>query len=237
MHTPPRSWLCVRRRRVLGGLILFLLSTGLTHAEAPPNKIALQAALTQELQQRWPQLGDDRIQVDAIQPALEAQRECTRWRWDWPAALKLGRNLLQAQCGSLRLQVQVQLSRWGQVLVATRALKAGEALSADGTEIREQNLAHLPDDVLRDVSQAQGLISRAPVLAQTPLRWAQFKPKPLIEQGQNITLEIVGDGFSITSEAKALQAAAVGEHVRVQSRYGKMLEGVVQPNGRVLVRP
>jgi flagella basal body P-ring formation protein FlgA len=60
---------------------------------------------------------------------------------------------------------------------------------------------------------------------------------PAINAGQRVRIVARGAGFSVTQEGNALNTAAVGEPVRAKLRSGRIVHGVAQDDGSVLVQP
>ncbi|MBP7582370.1 MAG: flagellar basal body P-ring formation protein FlgA, partial [Vogesella sp.] len=57
----------------------------------------------------------------------------------------------------------------------------------------------------------------------------------VVKMNQPVRLQAKGDGFVIGSDATALGNAGVGERVNVRAGNGKVVSGIVEPDGSVSV--
>lgn len=127
------------------------------------------------------------------------------------------------------VQVQVQ----GRYLVAARALPAGQALQESDFEWREGLLG---SNEMAFVDNPQRLAEAElarPLAPGAPLKLNDLKPLAVIRMGQQVTLTLVGRGFSVVTTAQAQSAATQGATVKVKTQEGKIVTGKAVAEGQV----
>jgi flagella basal body P-ring formation protein FlgA len=62
-----------------------------------------------------------------------------------------------------------------------------------------------------------------------------LKQPSIVQQGQTVTLKTVGQGFQVSTEAKALNNAAVGQSIQVKVSSGEVITGIARSGGQVEV--
>ena len=121
----------------------------------------------------------------------------------------------------------------GSYQVAARAIGAGTALGPADIAVREGDLMALPASVVTDPSQLLGMTAVNAIAADAPIRRELLRGIMTVRQGQNIKVLSRGAGFEVSAEGKAMSDAALGAVVQVKMEGGKLLSGIVRPNGIV----
>lgn len=121
----------------------------------------------------------------------------------------------------------------GSYQVAARAISAGTALGPADIAVREGDLMALPASVVTDPSQLLGMTVVNAIAADAPIRRELLRGVLTVRQGQNIKVLSRGVGFEVSAEGKAMSDAALGAVVQVKMEGGKLLSGIVRPNGIV----
>lgn len=86
-----------------------------------------------------------------------------------------------------------------------------------------------------DPAQAIGKTLKSGLGAGQPLRSDQLTAPLAIQPGQSVRLVSHGDGFSVTSEGKALTGALDGQVVQVRAASGQTVSGIARAGGIVEV--
>ena len=147
-----------------------------------------------------------------------------------------GRTTLGVRClgpSSWTIYVQTQITVSGNYLTTARSLPAGSVLDASNIVVRSGDLSKLPSSVLFDPAQAIGKTLKSGLSAGQPLRGDQLMAEWAIQQGQSVRLVSRGDGFSVTSEGKALNSAVDGQVVQVRAASGQTISGIARTGGIV----
>jgi flagellar basal body P-ring formation protein FlgA len=131
------------------------------------------------------------------------------------------------------ISVPVQVRVYGLALVATRSLASGQPISEADVRIDEVEWTREPQGVVRELAQLQRRVPSRPIEAGQPIGLTQLSNMAAVAQGDSVKLVGRGNGFSITTDAIALAAAAEGQPVRVRLESGKILTGTAR-DGRVV---
>ncbi len=197
------------------------------------------AWLEQQAAQAWPgvhasahtDVVDDRLSLAACRDPV----------FSLPRGARLGNSgSVNATClvparWSLYLGFRLRLS--GPALVARRNLPARAILGAGDVEAREIEYEQLPIAFLKDARLAIGARANRRIAAGQPLLADALSRPPAVTAGQRVRICARGSGFSVDQEGSALNTAAVGELVRARLRSGRMVQGMAQEDGSVLVQP
>lgn len=133
------------------------------------------------------------------------------------------------------IYVQARVSVHTQYLVAAIPLAQGHVMSAQDVAMQEGDITQLPAGVFTDVAQVSGKYVSISMAAGNILRQDMLKLPPAVQQGQTILLTSSGKGFSVSTEAKALNNAADGQVVQVKVESGQVVSGIARNGGKVEV--
>jgi flagella basal body P-ring formation protein FlgA len=197
------------------------------------------AWLEQQAALAWPGV-HARAQVAVVDDRLRLA-PCNEPSFSLPVGARLGNSgSVNAQCPaparwSLYLGYQLRLS--GPALVARRNLPARAVIGGADVETREIDYEQAPPSYLTDPRLVVGSRSTRRIAAGQPLLADALSRPPAVNAGQRVRIVAHGDGFSVGQEGSALNTAAAGEAVRARLRSGRVVQGVAQDDGSVLVRP
>jgi flagella basal body P-ring formation protein FlgA len=157
-----------------------------------------------------------------------------------PGARLWGRSLIGVRCqdsgtpgAGWSVLVPVEIKVFGQALVATRSMTAGETPGLDSLALQEIELTREPPGALVDPAVIGESVLTRPLTAGQTLRRDYLRARPVVTAGDMVKLVANGSGFSITSYGKALSGAADGQTVRVQTESGRTMSGVAR-SGKVV---
>ncbi|MDM0001559.1 flagellar basal body P-ring formation chaperone FlgA [Variovorax sp. J22P240] len=129
--------------------------------------------------------------------------------------------------------VPVHVAVEGRYFVAARAIEAGEAVGAADVTERTGDLSALPRSVITDAAALRGVVTANRVGAGAPLRKELMRGLVVIQQGQTVQLVAQGQGFSVSTEGKAMTRAEVGATVQAKTRDGRLLTGIAGEDGQI----
>jgi flagella basal body P-ring formation protein FlgA len=155
-----------------------------------------------------------------------------------PAGAKLlGNTNLLVKCkSSANAQyVRVSIHAEAEYLVAAHALPAGKTLTSDDLAWQKGDLGTLPAQVVTSLTQAEGKTTTLSVGAGMPLRNDLLKSPLIIRQGQQVSVQSIGQGFQVSAKGTAVTSASEGQVVRVRMDNGQTVSGIAQTNGTVQV--
>jgi flagella basal body P-ring formation protein FlgA len=116
----------------------------------------------------------------------------------------------------------------GQVVVVTRPLAQGHILTGSDLTLQTTELTQQPAGILSSPDQAVGKTLTTSVGSGLALRTDMLRAATVIKQGQTVKLQVRGQGFSVSSEGKALANAAEGQIVPVKTPSGQTVKGVAK---------
>ncbi len=183
---------------------------------------------------------DARLSITHLDPKLYLP-QCSQLEAFLPSGGKLiGRSFVGVRCNgptawSINIPIQVSLSM--DVVIAAHPLRAGQLIAADDLGSRRLDQEGMPSGVLTSPQQAIGRQPIVGIAAGLPLRADMLRAPLVIQAGQIVKLRVNGEGFQVSTEARALGQAAVGQNVAVRTASGQVVQGVAQGPGEVLASP
>jgi len=151
----------------------------------------------------------------------------------WGTA-NVGLRCLKPENWTVFIPVTVKVT--GDVVVTALPVRRGQVLGPEDVRLERADLTQLPADVLTDLQRAVGKSANVAFPAGLTLREDMLRAPFAVTAGQRVRILFQGEGFSVSSEGRALSSASVGEPIQVRAASGKLLSGVVQDGGVVLVR-
>ncbi|HZF29189.1 MAG TPA: flagellar basal body P-ring formation chaperone FlgA [Gammaproteobacteria bacterium] len=174
---------------------------------------------------------DDRLKLPQCGAPLDAALE---------RELRGGQGVVAVSCRvpeTWRLFVPVRAVEQVPVVVTRRAVQAGEVLDADDVALEARRSATLPYEYFSATAQTVGLTARRTLAAGTVVVPAAVEHPTVVERGAVVTLVSGSGSVLVRSDGVALEPAKLNDHVRVRSRSGRIVSGVVGPSGEVRIGP
>lgn len=158
-----------------------------------------------------------------------------------PAGARLwGRSRLGLRClqGAVAWNVflPITVKAWGPAWVLQNGIASGRPLAAEDAVQAEVDWAEDAAAVYANPQDWIGLVAARPLSAGQALRQNMLRPPALFAAGAQVRVMVSGGGFAVTSSGKAMAAAGEGQAVRVRMDNGRLISGVVNPEGVVLVQ-
>ncbi len=197
-------------------------------AEFARAALAEQAAragwLAPEIQLNAAQAGDRR----ALQPCPGG------WQLQALDLRSANRLRIAARCpGQAGKEFLLRARLSAEVLVARRALPAGQALTAADLARERRDLAALPDAIGLE-AQAIGQAPRSSLRAGQVLRQRLLVPALVVQRGEQVAIVAGSGGIQVQAGGEALEAGAVGAVIKVRnSASGRVIAARVVEAGRV----
>ena len=135
-----------------------------------------------------------------------------------------------------KIYVPVQLEIWQQVLVATGPLPRGKLLTAADMILAERTVTQQARGFVLDPEHAVGYRLKRALSEGDVITPGVIVSPPLIERGQNVTIEAAAGGLRVQMAGVALEDGLAGEVIMVENREsGRKVEGVVRSGKTVEV--
>jgi len=180
--------------------------------------------------------GDVKITVGAIDPRLKLPL-CTMPEAFFPPSGKAwGRTTVGVRCSApttWTIYVSAEIRVFGQYVAAAAPLAQGQTIGLNDIAKVNGDLASLPSGVITDVSQAVGRTAANTIALGAPLRQDALRNQRAIQQGQGVRVIVNGPGFTVTSDAKALNNANEGQLTQVRTPNGQLISGIAKLGGVV----
>ena len=179
------------------------------------------------------------VTLGALDPRLSFA-DCARIEPFLPPGARLwGRAYVGVRCTegtpfTAFLPVTVKVT--GPALVAARPLPAGSPVTAADVRLEEVELTREPPGALGDLAAVGGRVLSRPLAPGQMLRAEHLRVPPAVQPGEEVKVLLTGRGFSVSTEGRAINGAAEGQSVRVQTALGKTLTGTARAGRVVEVR-
>lgn len=133
------------------------------------------------------------------------------------------------------IYVQANVSIQSKYLVSNIPLRQGRAISINDIHQENGDLTQLSGAIFTEPSELVGKIVSINIPAGTIIKQEMVKSPLVIQQGQKVKVTVTGGGFLVSSEGVATHNAVEGEIVQVRLISKKMLSGIAQSGGSVIV--
>lgn len=198
----------------------------------PPETIAAAARAAAA------EAGADEVEAVTVDARLKLAQCTVPLETHIERAMQRGQGTVVVSCAGdapWRLFVPVRATNRVPALVLAHNVQPGATLSADDVTVEHRAAAALPYDYLSRLDEAVGFTVRRTQTAGTVLVPAALERPEVVARGALVTL-IAGDGpVTVKSDGVALEAARLGQRVRVRSASGRVIEGTAEGPGQVRV--
>ena len=180
------------------------------------------------------------IEVDGIDPRLRLPA-CPAPSFRLPLGGRAwGPGTLEARCEtptawSLFLTYRIRLR--GPALVARQPLAVSHRIEPSDLILGEVEYNGDPGRYPRAPEKLKGATLTKPISAGTPVDIGILRFLPLIKAGQSVKVIIDSPGFQVSQQGIAQQSAGIGDSVKLKTATGKIIQGIVQANGTVQIKP
>ncbi|MGJ7491574.1 flagellar basal body P-ring formation chaperone FlgA [Variovorax sp. ZT4R33] len=123
----------------------------------------------------------------------------------------------------------------GSYYVASRTIEPGDSLGPADLTQQTGDLAALPRSVVTHGGELLGVRATGRIAAGAPLRKELLRAPTVIQQGQTVQVVAQGAGFTVSTEARALAQAAAGGVARAKTLDGRMVTGVADEDGQIVL--
>lgn len=214
--------------------LLALLGATLAHPQS-----VLEKAEQFALQQVAGLKGQAQAKAAPLDPRLQLA-PCQQMEAFSPAGARpVGSTTVGVRCltpANWSVLIPVKVSVLTPYVATARQMGPGVPLQVTDITLLQGDLATLPNGTLTDPREAQGKTLKFGLGSGQPIRRDLLASPLLIQQGQDVKLIIVGQGFSVSVDGKAQGNAAEGQWVQVKTAHGSTLSGMARPGGIVEVK-
>jgi len=133
------------------------------------------------------------------------------------------------------MTVPVRVTVLKNVVVAARTLGNNSVIGAGDLTMAEADVAAMGADALTNPADAVGRTTIRNLPAGTIVPRSGLRLPTAIHSGETVRIEIVGVGFTVSSEATAMQNGATGDMIRLRNAEGQTLSGRLDQRGVVVI--
>ncbi len=120
-------------------------------------------------------------------------------------------------------------------IISTRNIRIKEKLSDTDIERVKKDITYLPDDIILSVEELDNLVTRKAILKGTLLLRSMFESMPLFRKGARVSLIVKIKNIQVETEGTAMDDGRINDLLRVKLDNGKILEGKVNKEGKVII--
>lgn len=206
-------------------------------ASETATSLTLQITQLINQQQHIPPNADVTQRVIILTPPTQLSGLCAKPQLSLSgSATRLtGNRTVLAQCGQQRKFIQVSIDAQGSWFVSRRVIPAGTIVQPSDIEIKKGSFKHLPAGVLLSTEQIVGQTATRVISPGQPLIQGQLRKQWRITRGQQVDINASGSGFLIRTTGVAQNNAATGERLRIKTRSGQIISGLVTADGKVKI--
>jgi flagella basal body P-ring formation protein FlgA len=149
-----------------------------------------------------------------------------------------GKTMVGVRCSApaaWNIYVSATVRVQGEYIATAAPLTQGRSIGPDDIRKVKGDLTALPAGIITDASQAVGRTLAMSLPPGTPLRQDALRNQQAIQQGQTVRVVSSGPGFSVSSEARALNNANDGQVTQARTPNGQVVSGVARMGGIVEV--
>lgn len=229
-------------------ITILLLLSGAAMAQTAPAPApaggrqdlgALRHSVEQFLQTQTAGLpGQVSVMVGAIDQRMALAPCAQLQHFFMPGARAWGKTTVGVRCtapSAWTIYVQANVAVQADYVASAVPLAQGQPIEASQLTLVKGDLTTLPSGIATDINQIVGRSSNASLAAGTPMRLDTLRSQPVILAGQLVRVVSSGAGFRVSSEARALAAAAEGQPVQARTAGGQQVSGVARAGGLVEV--
>lgn len=156
-----------------------------------------------------------------------------------PGSKAWGKITVGVRCSSPKpwqIYMSAQVHVKGDYYVAASNLVNGQVLAqADLIKVTGE-LSNLPASAITSPQQVVGKTIQGSYSAGMALRADMFRSAPAVQQGQTVKVVSYGKGFSVSTEATALNNANEGQITRVKTSNGQLIAGIAKLGGIIEIQ-
>ncbi|WP_304163561.1 flagellar basal body P-ring formation chaperone FlgA [Lonsdalea britannica] len=171
-----------------------------------------------------------------VKTPVERLELCPEPQLSLPSRKKIWGTLsIRAMCGTQRHFLQANVQVTAPYLVATRPIPPKQKIQAEDVALQQGRLDALSVPPLADPALAVGAVSIRMIGAGQPIAASMLRNPWAVKMGETVKVTVSGDGFSIVSEGKAMDNAAINSAVRIRMESGQIITGIVAETGLVKI--
>jgi flagella basal body P-ring formation protein FlgA len=219
---------------------LLLTSVALAQSATPhQDPAALRDVVEQYLKRQSAGLpGDVQVSVGQVDARLNLPACLTPEAFSPQGSRIWGKTSVGVRCTAPSpwvVYISAQVKVIADYVASAVPLSQGQVVGTTDIMKIKGDLTALPAGVLTDPQFAVGRTVAMSIGMGSPLRQDSLKLQQVIVQGQAVRVVSTGAGFSVATEARALNNAAAGQMAQARTAGGQVVSGIARNGGVVEV--
>ncbi|AYN24733.1 flagellar basal body P-ring formation chaperone FlgA [Buchnera aphidicola] len=138
-------------------------------------------------------------------------------------------------CGDQHHYLQVELQAEGEYVIAKKKIPRGTKIREEDLEKIVGRLDTLPRSTYFNKKDVINRVNLRDIFPFQPITSFMTRPFWLVKTNQQVTVKMKGIDFEVVFVGKSLSNGAKKQKIRVQIKNGKVLTGIINENGEVIV--
>jgi len=138
-------------------------------------------------------------------------------------------------CDEKHYYLTVEVQSEGEYIVPNRKIPRGTKIQESDLKILRGRLDILPNNIYRKKKDIINKVNLRDLFPFQPITPSMIRPFWIVKLNQKVTIIINGNNFQITSTGKALKNGSENENIRVKTKNGNIINGIINKNGQVIV--
>ncbi len=127
------------------------------------------------------------------------------------------------------------------IKVTTNCLVAGQNIKVkepiiDKVLLQKRDITYLPDDVLTDIERVKNKVTRQAIANGSIILNSMLDSMPVFKRGDTVTVMVKRGGITVETTGVSMEEGKEGSIVKVKLITGKIIEGRVNFDGKVMIQ-
>lgn len=122
---------------------------------------------------------------------------------------------------TLYVPVKIQVKK--PVVVAKRTLMQGSTITPDDVDFAEYDLSQLKQGHFSQIEEIIGQVCKQTILEGVPITPNSLKTAQLILKDEQVSIQVVGDSFSVSMPGTALSNGGLDDTIKVRNSSSKKI--------------
>ncbi|WP_261979614.1 flagellar basal body P-ring formation chaperone FlgA [Buchnera aphidicola] len=171
-----------------------------------------------------------------IRTPLKKNFFCEKPVFSFPNNLnRLGLTHILLICGKKHHYLKVEFQQKGKYIVANRKIPRGTKITESDLKVEIGQLENLPYNTCIHKKDVINKVNLRDIFPLQPITSFIIRPFWTVRINQSIKIIIRGENFFISSQATSLSNGSENERIRIKTKNGKIITGIVNKNGEVIV--
>lgn len=131
--------------------------------------------------------------------------------------------------------LQANIELMGYVVVAAQDIPAGVSLAAEQVTVKLVDLSRATAQSVFNQHEVLGQTSRRMIRAGQPIHMNMVHQPPVVNRGDKMVIRAQGNGFAVSREGEAIDAGAVGDHIRIRVGQREVIEARITAPGQAQI--